>query len=267
MFYVRSEEEDSPEGTSSVRMERVVSRTELQSPASPPVLTPESDAFRHLRALDDLHYVTKPIEDLQAGDPEDDFDFRLFAAVSTADAAKAPTKIRLRSPTPQTAAAGFVVPQRDRGYYFADTLVTADKENYARVALSGAQVLALSRAPWPGSAYEWKVVHVPSTKGRLPSGSVAVKDRIDVTIDVDAKRKRPGKTSRIKIRTELAISRVEVEKLQAEAENSQAKAVAREAADREKRVRTNRAKKLRKRAKEKAGKTEVEANGAVEDGD
>ncbi|TKA28316.1 hypothetical protein B0A54_16115 [Friedmanniomyces endolithicus] len=242
-------------------MERVVSRTELQSPASPPVLTPESDAFRHLRALDDLHYVTKPIEDLQAGDPEDDFDFRLFAAVSTTDAAKAPTKIRLRSPTPQTTAAGFVVSERDRGYYFADTLETEDKENFTRAALSGAQVQALSRTPWPGSAYEWKVVHVPSVKGSLPSRPAAVKDQIDVTMDVDAKRKRPGKKSRIKIRTKLAISRVE-------AENSQARAVAREAAEREKRVRTNRAKKLKRRAQEKAKKSGVKGDGTdSDDGD
>ncbi|KAK0803053.1 hypothetical protein LTR02_005774 [Friedmanniomyces endolithicus] len=227
-------------------MERVVSRTELQSPASPPVLTPESDAFRHLRALDDLHYVTKPTEDLQPGDPEEDLDFRLFAAVSTADG---------------TTAAGFVVPGRGRRYYFAETSATGDKENFARAALSGAQVLALSLKPWPGSAYPWKVVHVPSTKGRLPSGSVAVKDRIDVTTDLLAKRKRPGKKSRIKIRTKLAISRVEAEK-------SQANAVAREAAEREKRVRTNRAKKLKRRAQEKAKKSGVKGDGTdSDDGD
>ncbi|KAK0794754.1 hypothetical protein LTR59_007672 [Friedmanniomyces endolithicus] len=242
-------------------MERVVSRTELQSPASPPVLTPESDAFRHLRALDDLHYVTKPTEDLQPGDPEEDLDFRLFAAVSTADGVSAANKIRLRSPTPQTTAAGFVVPGRGRRYYFAETSATGDKENFARAALSGAQVLALSLKPWPGSAYPWKVVHVPSTKGRLPSGSVAVKDRIDVTTDLLAKRKRPGKKSRIKIRTKLAISRVEAEK-------SQANAVAREAAEREKRVRTNRAKKLKRRAQEKAKKSGVKGDGTdSDDGD
>ncbi|KAK1808004.1 hypothetical protein LTR12_017636 [Friedmanniomyces endolithicus] len=227
-------------------MERVVSRTELQSPASPPDLNPEPHAISHLKAIDQFHYVTKTNESLEAGEPEDDLDFRLFTALNAADG---------------TTAAGFVVPGRVRRYYFADTFATGDKENYARVALSGAQVLALSCAPWPGSAYEWKVVHVPSTKGRLPSGSVAVKDRIDVTTDLLAKRKRPGKKSRIKIRTKLAISRVEAEK-------SQANAVAREAAEREKRVRTNRAKKLKRRAQEKAKKSGVKGDGTdSDDGD
>ncbi|KAK1048251.1 hypothetical protein LTR74_017567 [Friedmanniomyces endolithicus] len=242
-------------------MERVVRRADLHSPARTPDLEPELLAVKDLKKINAFHYVANTDDTVQPGEPEDDLDFRLFAAASTTDAAKAPTKIRLRSPTPQTAAAGFVVPQRDHGYYFADTLVTADKENYARVALSGAQVLALSRAPWPGSAYEWKVVHVPSTKGRLPSGSVAVKDRIDVTTDVLAKRKRPGKKSRIRIRTMLALSRVEAEK-------SQANAVAREAAEREKRVRTNRAKKLKRRAQEKAKKSGVKGDGTnSDDGD
>ncbi|KAK1055680.1 hypothetical protein LTR74_015516 [Friedmanniomyces endolithicus] len=261
MLQVRSEEEESTERSSSARMERVVSRTELQSPASPPDLNPEPHAISHLKAIDQFHYVTKTNESLEAGEPEDDLDFRLFTALNAADGVSLANKIRLRSPTPQTTAAGFVVPGRVRRYYFADTFATGDKENYARVALSGAQVLALSCAPWPGSAYEWKVVHVPSTKGRLPSGSVAVKDRIDVTTDLLAKRKRPGKKSRIKIRTKLAISRVEAEK-------SQANAVAREAAEREKRVRTNRAKKLKRRAQEKAKKSGVKGDGTdSDDGD
>jgi len=253
-----------------VTMERVVRRADLHSPARTPELEPEVNAIRHLmsRAQDELHFVTNTNSAVQDGEPEDDLDFCLFAAVNAAGAAKPANRIRLRSPTPQKTAAGFVVPERDRRYYFADTLVTAGKENYARVALSGAQVLALSRAPWPGSAYEWKVVHVPSTKGRLPSGSVAVKDRIDVTTDVLAKRKRPGKKLRIKIRTKFAISRVEAEKLQAEAVNLQAKAVAREAAEREKRVRTNRAKKLKRRAQEKAKKSGVKGDDTdSDDGD
>ncbi|KAK1815554.1 hypothetical protein LTR12_010019 [Friedmanniomyces endolithicus] len=251
-------------------MERVVRRADLHSPARTPELEPEVNAIRHLmsRAQDELDFVTNTDDTVQPGEPEDDLDFRLFAAASIAGGASVANKIRLRSPTPQTAAAGFVVPERDRGYYFADTLVTADKENYARVALSGAQVLALSRAPWPGSAYEWKVVHVPSTKGRLPSGFVAVKDRIDVTTDLLAKRKRPGKKSRIKIRIDLKTSRAKAEKLQAEAVKLQARAVAREAAEREKRVRTNRAKKLKRRAQEKAKKSGVKGDDTdSDDGD
>ncbi|KAK0365999.1 hypothetical protein LTR91_025168 [Friedmanniomyces endolithicus] len=237
-------------------MERVVRRADLHSPARTPELEPEVNAIRHLmsRAQDELHFVTNTNSAVQDGEPEDDLDFCLFAAVNAAGAAKPANRIRLRSPTPQKTAAGFVVPERDRRYYFADTLVTAGKENYARVALSGAQVLALSRAPWPGR--------------RLPSGSVAVKDRIDVTTDVLAKRKRPGKKLRIKIRTKFAISRVEAEKLQAEAVNLQAKAVAREAAEREKRVRTNRAKKLKRRAQEKAKKSGVKGDDTdSDDGD
>ncbi|KAK0259874.1 hypothetical protein LTR35_016020 [Friedmanniomyces endolithicus] len=246
-------------------MERVVSRADLHSPARTPDLEPELLAVKDLKKINAFHYVANTDDTVQPGEPEDDLDFRLFAAASTTDAAKAPTKIRLRSPTPQTTAAGFVVPERGRGYYFADTLETEDEENFTRAALSGAQVQALSRAPWPGSAYEWKVVHLPAAKGWRPAELPASSGGVVVEIDGGLKRKRPGKKLRIRIRTKLAISRVEAEKLQAEAENSQAYAVAREAADREKRIRTNRAKKLRKRAKEKAGKTEVEANSAAEE--
>ncbi|KAK0951270.1 hypothetical protein LTR91_025100 [Friedmanniomyces endolithicus] len=254
---------------SSVTMERVVRRADLHSPARIPDLEPELDAIRHLKKVDDFHYVTKPTEDLRAGDPEEDLDFRLFAAVNAAGGVSAANKIRLRSPTPQTTAAGFVVPERDWRYYFADTLETGeDKEDYARAALSGAQVLALSRKSWPGSAYEWKVVHVPPTRGSLSTGPVLAKDRERFKMEAATRRKRPGKKSRIKIRTKLAVSRVDAEKQQAEAANSQAKAVARETADREKRVRTNRAKKLKRRAQEKAKKGGVKGDGTdSDDGD
>ncbi|KAK3629943.1 hypothetical protein LTR56_008824 [Elasticomyces elasticus] len=74
------------------------------------------------------------------------------------------------------------------------------------------------------------------------------------------KRKQPGKKARIQIRVKLAAQRAETDKQQTDAK-------AREIADREKRIRLNRAKTLRKRAREKARKAGVEKDGSDGEGD
>ncbi|TKA79834.1 hypothetical protein B0A55_02782 [Friedmanniomyces simplex] len=236
-------------------------RLNIDSPAaSTPDRFPELDAIQYRKAANGLEYVTKTGESAQASEPDDDLDFRLFATPSAPGAAKAESKIRLRSPTPQTTAAGFIVMERDRRYYFADAFTTATKETYVRVALSGAQILALSRTPWPGSAYPWKVLNLPPVKGKGKTQPAQPSDQLTSETGGASKRKRPGKKARIQIRAKLATSRVEAGKREVDA-------AAREAVEREKRVRLNRVKKLRKRARDKAKKAQAERNDTNDDGD
>ncbi|KAK5719651.1 hypothetical protein LTR17_015278 [Elasticomyces elasticus] len=243
-------------------MERVISRADLLSPAGTP--DPETNTEPTAQARPQkFKFVTKTSEadnpPLVAEDNEDLLEFRLFAPTSATGNA---SKIRLRSPTPQTTAPGFVVHERNLNYYFAEPSKSAEKGNYESAALSGAEVDALSRTPWPGSAYPWKVLHV-SIQGRRKSSLSTDKGAAPAPAPASAsaaKRKQPGKKARIQIRVKLAAQRAESDKQQTDAK-------AREIADREKRVRLNRAKTLRKRAREKARKAGAAKDGSDGDGD
>ncbi|KAK4894281.1 hypothetical protein LTR27_007414 [Elasticomyces elasticus] len=236
-------------------MERVVSRADLVSPAGTP--EPEQDSeitvqpqkFTFIRKTSEAD--NRPLIE----DNADLLDFRLFAPTSATGNA---SKIRLRSPTPQTTAPGFVVHERNQNYYLAEPPSSADKVKYESAALSGAEVVALSRTPWPGSAYPWKVFHV-TLKGSREGSATRVND-MGTRPTSATKRKQPGKKARIQVRVKLAAQRAEAGKQQIDAK-------AREIADREKRVRLNRAKTLRKRAREKARKAEVGKDGIDREGD
>ncbi|KAK4962489.1 hypothetical protein LTR10_000115 [Elasticomyces elasticus] len=239
-------------------MERIVSRVDLLSPAATP--EPEQDSEITLRPQK-FKFVTKKTSEADnrpsAESDEDLLDFRLFAPTSATGNA---SKIRLRSPTPQTTAPGFVVPKRNLNYYLAEPPASVDKVQCQSAALSGTEVLALSHTPWPGSAYPWKVLHV-SVQGRRKSAVSTDKGAAPGPTSASApKRKQPGKKARVQIRVKLAAQRAEAGKQQIDAK-------AREIADREKRVRLNRAKTLRKRAREKARKAGVEKNGSDGEGD
>ncbi|KAK5700117.1 hypothetical protein LTR17_023192 [Elasticomyces elasticus] len=226
-----------------MNMERVVSRADLVSPAGTP--EPEQDSGITVRSQKFTFIKKTSAADNRplTEDNEDLLDFRLFAPTSATGNA---SKIRLRSPTPQTTAPGFVVRARNLNYYLAEPPSSADK--------------ALSRTPWPGSAYPWKVLHV-SSRGRRKSFPSTDKGPASAPTSASAtKRKQPGKKARIQIRVKLAAQRAEADKQQTDTK-------AREVADREKRVRLNRAKTLRKRAREKARKAGVAKDGSDGEGD
>ncbi|KAK6421731.1 hypothetical protein LTR81_005298 [Elasticomyces elasticus] len=238
-------------------MERIVSRVDLLSPAGTPEPEELSDLTAQVRPQK-FKFVTKTSETDNfafAKDNEDLLDFRLFAPTSATESAN---KIRLRSPTPHTTAPGFVAHERNLNYYLAELSSSADKSKYESAALSGTEVLALSHTPWPGSAYPWKVLHV-SSKGSRNRSATGVNDMVTGPTSA-TKRKQPGKKARIQIRVKLAAQRAETDKQQTDAK-------AREIADREKRIRLNRAKTLRKRAREKARKAGVEKDGSDGEGD
>lgn len=237
-----------------------MSRSELQSPQSTPEPAPDPEAIERLKRQSKLNYEThEPLNngevDEQAED--EDLDFRLFAT-SNPETSTTATKIRLKSPTPQTTEPGFANGGRPLHYYFADP--TKKKvSQYTASALSGADILALSKHPWPGSAYPWKVLHLPASadlKSTMSSTChTALFTKLLPPENIGGrKRRRLGKKSRIRIRTQAAASRAKVELAKAETE-------AREAAAREKRTRENRAKKARKRMKERGKKGDGVAAG------
>ncbi|KAK5676849.1 hypothetical protein LTS10_010613 [Elasticomyces elasticus] len=238
-------------------MERVVSRADLLSPAGTPEPEQDSEIAVQPQKFTFIRKTSEADNRPLAEDTEDLLDFRLFAPTT---ATGNTSKIRLRSPTPQTTAPGFVVHERNPNYYLAEPPSSADKDKYESAALSGAEVVALSCTPWPGSAYPWKVLHV-SSQGRRKSSVSTDRGAAPAPAPASAaKRKQPSKKARIQIRVKLAAQRVENDKQQTDAK-------AREVADREKRVRLNRAKTLRKRAREKARKAGVGKDGSDGEGD
>lgn len=141
-------------------MERAVGRDELQSPRSSPEPELDPEVLERLKRQADFTYETRDTTEAGYGPPQDDdeqLDFQLFAT-SKPGVTASTSKIRLRSPTPQTGEAGFVDSGRPSKYYFADA---TDKSSYISTALSGADILKLAKQPWPGSAYPWKVLQLP----------------------------------------------------------------------------------------------------------
>lgn len=252
-------------------MQRAVARADLHSPASSPEPEPDQAALERLKGSIAFDFVST--QDLAAlpdhlEDQAEDLDFRLFATEPAAKDQRASEaqKIRLRSPTPQTGEPGFLQPDRPSSYYFVNSADSRRKEEFQQAALSGAQVSSLSKRPWPGSAYPWKVLHLPRSSVKrsvLAMSGHANSDLFtklgEMVSDESTKRKRPGKKARIKVRVKLAAQAARSEKARAGIE-------AKGRAEREKRAKKNRDKKLKKRAKDKAKKSQVQRMGGEGEG-
>jgi len=221
-------------------MEHVVSRAALRSPVGTP--EPASEPDLSARSNIEYTYVDHDVP-LEPRQDEEQLDFRLFASAETAQK-NYPHKIRLRSPTPTTAAAGFVRP-RSNSSYFADV----SEVDFAKAAPTGEQILAQSRIPWPGTALPWKLLHAASKVTDVQS-LPGVQRHMDAILP--GKRRRLGKKSRIKLRTKIASEHRREDATRAAVE-------AKEAAEREKKTRRNREKKVKKRLREKAKKVEARA--------
>ncbi|KAK5132335.1 hypothetical protein LTR08_009170 [Meristemomyces frigidus] len=239
-------------------MEQTVSRVDLQSIEGTPEPESKSEAIARLKQLNDfdfVHHISNAAAGFDVdgkGAENDELDFQLFATNNSAT--EPVSKVRLRSPTPATGEHGFVVPERGSAYYFAPAPDALTKGDYEISALSGADVLSNALSPHPGSAYPWKVTHLPLSSLSLAARTQAVAP-IRNESELQKKRTRPGKKSRIKVRIKLAASRTAAE--------------IKETAEREKKIRRNREKKVKKKAREKAkkagGGVTQEANvGAVE---
>lgn len=239
-------------------MERVVSRSQLRSAERTPSPAPSPRDTENLKHLQSFQYVDNTASRAQAPDDQtrddEQLDFQLFAPSKSQDGLNTARKIRLRSPTPTNADPGFIQPRRVSSYYFA-SISQDERLRFEAAAISASQVLSQSTMPRPGSAYPWRVLHLPLSQVSQPIRHELRKASISTTLvkptgDDVKKRKRVGKKARIALRTKLSSTRLQ----QAEA----SKAVElKEAAERAKRAERNRLKKLKRRAREKAKKSDA----------
>lgn len=237
-------------------MEQTVRRSELRSPESSPPPSPAIENIEKLKALGNFDFVNIPEttettdinKDLQ--DDDDELAFQLFApsipSGKSEPGAASLQKIRLKSPTPTTADAGFVKPMRALEYYLIPSASGQDKENFQIAAVTGEAVVKRSHSPWPGSTYAWKVTNLPASSLSKAAKNLVSHEETELAVDDEtSKHKRPGKKARIKTRTKLAAEREKAEK-------SKVEDAEREKAEREKKTRRNREKQAKKRAREKA---------------
>lgn len=247
-------------------MEQVITRSVLRSNSSSPSISSEPSTFSVLKNFDifeasnskTTRLETTTIDETQADD--DELDFRLFSAPKAAD--REIHKVRVRSPSLGPGDAGFVQPNRDPSYYFTQDLPDTFRENFQSVALTGEQIHTFAKQPWPGSAYGWKVLHLPPS---ALSKEIRRNETEYLPLLVDEStgttRKRPGKKYRIKLRHKHAA-------FEARKAAEETAAAEKESALREKRTRLNRAKQIKKRARDKARKAaETTGDGPANTGD
>lgn len=241
-------------------MERVVKRSEIDLETEDTVLPSETTSILDVEFRDDFEYVdiadvnNKKAEEHEQGADEDELDFRLFAngpSSTHPNPVDSIAKIRLQTPELSDREPGFVQPNRSADYYFSSPLSGLRKAQLEMAAVTGENLVARSKTPRPGSAYSWKVLHIPVSKARginLSPEVVTMQVRLQGTSSETTKRARPGKKARIKARIKLAAAKSrEIER--------QKNAAEKELADREKRTRRNREKKVKKKAREKAKKS------------
>ena len=156
---------------------------------------------------------------------------------------------------------------RDSSYYFASATQSQHKAFLAS-AVSGVEVLARSRTPWPGCHLPWRVQTLCISKAALKGLATSLQDDLALaeipledSIDVNRRRKaKPGKKRRIALRTK---TRAAIATREAKMKEEDEK----ERAEKEKRTKRNREKKVKRKAREKLKKAEVvgEVAGEVAD--
>lgn len=241
-----------------LQMEHVVSRADLLDANGSPSPSPEPDALERFRALGHLDFAassqTQEVDvtgEVQGGgedDGDEGLEFQLFAAPKGGETKATEVgethRIRLKSPSVDPERIGFLRPHRSPSYYYATPLSEEEKG----VALRGDQVLACAKVPWPGSAYGWKVLHLPpfGLSKDLRTTSQSILPQL-TGAESRSRRTRPGKKYRIKLRRKAAEgARKKEERRKVEEDKV--------AAEKEKRTRRNREKKVKRKAKEKAKK-------------
>ena len=195
---------------------------------------------------------------------EDCFEFRLFSRptwnpVPSNETAVAPVRIDIRSPSPDIREIGFLEPRRPDDYYFTNGSSEQERKQYQSVAVSGEDILRQTEARWVrfilaanvitnscqlqyGCALPWRVITVKNFQNLVTS------NKSTPNKSVSTKKTRQGKKRRILLRKRLALT-AEKEAI------ARISKVGKEAAEREKKTRLNRAKKVRRKEKEKARKT------------
>ncbi|KAG0648271.1 hypothetical protein D0Z07_5239 [Hyphodiscus hymeniophilus] len=192
---------------------------------------------------------------------QQEFEFRLFstsgAGRSVNEEDVVAQKVLLNGDDEEDGDGGFVVKDRNRGYYFAEKAFGERQMGFEIMALSGNDVLSRARRRAWGLEVPWRVrvLHAGKTEVGGVLNEMGPEER-----EKDAKRRRPGKKRRITLRQRQKLRQELQQQKKAEME-------AKEEAEREKRTRRNREKKVKKKMKEKAKKAdstmEVDSNGTA----
>jgi hypothetical protein len=225
-----------------------VGRNELHSPEPSPRSSPDPAIAELLRSQIRNKYEFKNVhvtaEDIQerAEASEDETELILFAAPPNTQQSH---RIRLSSPDAATGEPGLSV-KKPREYYFADDVTSEKEEVLSAVALTGEEVLQISKIPWPGCALPWKVHTIPPA-GMKKAVLIGHNPALVTVEEVEHKRRHKGKKSRIALRKKAHAAK--------EKNEEQARvALEKEENEREKRTRRNREKKVKRKAREKAKK-------------
>ncbi|CAD0022209.1 unnamed protein product [Aureobasidium pullulans] len=211
----------------------------IGSPQSSRASSPDLDTLERLGANLQFEVVDKafqPIETVEnLEDEEEELEFQLFAPTkSTTDAstpAPAAQKIRIRSPSEELREPGIVGLGRPLNYYHTGELDPVRAKEFEIAAVTGADVVAMSKQPCPGCAYPWKVIKVPSSQAKSALAAAAAQYPVAEAFLPDVPKKRTRE------KEEEGKSKEEKERL-----------------EREKKARRNREKKFKKRARDKAKK-------------
>ncbi|TVY81849.1 hypothetical protein LSUE1_G004873 [Lachnellula suecica] len=209
--------------------------TSILAPASQPTRPPNGN-------------LQPNAEDAQDEEEPPEFEFRLFSAGEN-DTAE-PQKIILELDEEEGGDGGFVVPNRNPKYYFAEKAVGEEQWRFEAAALTGDEVLGLSKRRAWGLEVPWRV-KVLKVVGSPKSASAGAETGQVVLVEVgrESKRKRPGKKRRVILRQRKKKSDEVLEKRRKEQE-------LKDETEREKKTRRNREKKVKQRLKEKAKKAE-----------
>jgi len=190
---------------------------------------------------DVVNQENEPLEEKE----EEELEFRLFASGSTT------TKIRVKSPDLSDRLPGFVVASRPQTYYFATSPTSDEDAAYRSSALSGQQILELSRLPWPGCSLPWRVKTV-APQGKVIKQTILGHGTKTVASELKSRRTKPGKKARIAKWKKSAAREKEALKLQEK-----------EKALREKKTKKNRSQKVKRREKKRNEKAAAATEGEV----
>jgi hypothetical protein len=185
---------------------------------------------------------SKPMRtrEVELNDQSDDgLEFRLFASGPSTTA-----KIRVKSPDVSQQIFGFRVPERPRGFYFKDTPTVEEAAILEGSAISGAQILELSKTSWPGCFLPWRIQWVTPNGGKVlkrPLLGHGTKELVEPT--TRSRRTKPGKKTRVAMRKKATL-RAKEQSILAE----------KEAALRAKKLEKNKRKKTKRKEKKRNDK-------------
>ncbi|KAK0670440.1 hypothetical protein QBC41DRAFT_221578, partial [Cercophora samala] len=238
-LYSSSDEEESHNNTSK-EQDADLLRQKLSSLLAINLAAPPPDETEGDISMADADQETQPPPENEANQ-EEEFSFRLFSSAPTQKVVLAPQEDDINTSTED-------VPFKERplSYYIQEPLTPEQKEQIRHSAMSGQDILALSKQRAWGLEVPWRVtkIEIVSTKKstNAAAGGTAVEEE-------DRKKKRPGKKTRIKLRIR-----------EQKRKEEEGKKLTKEEHLKEKKKRLNREKKLKRRQKEKAKKA---ANGTA----